>query len=84
MPRPDRPPLQPVTTDSGATIGWCAATDAHGQPDQIMVELLASIIRKAAETERLQQERRQLIRDGIIPPCPWDAQDRHWLISDRH
>lgn len=83
MPRPDRPPLQPVTTDSGHTIGYVAATDAHGQPDQGMADLLASIIRKAAETDRLQRERQQAIRDGLIPPCPWDAADR-WHISDRH
>lgn len=83
MPRPERPPLQPVTTDSGHTIGHVAATDAHGQPDQSMAALLASIIRKAAETDRLQRERQQAIRDGIIPPCPWDASDR-WAISDRH
>jgi len=82
MTRPDRPPLQPVTTDSGATIGWCAATTADGQPDQGMAELLASIIRKAAEIERLQQERRAAIRAGTIPPCPWDATDK-WHISDR-
>lgn len=83
MPRPDRPPLQPVTTDSGHTIGHVAATDAHGQPDQGMADLLASIIRKAAEIERLQRERRDAIRRGDIPPCPWDATDR-WHISDRH
>jgi hypothetical protein len=47
-----------------------------------MADLLASIIRKAAETERLQQERRAAIKAGIIPPCPWDASDR-WHISDR-
>lgn len=73
---PERPPLQPVTTDSGVTIGRIAASD------QGMADLLASIIRNAAETERLQQERRNAIRTGIIPPCPWDAND-HWLISDR-
>lgn len=83
MPRPDRPPLQPVTTDSGAIIGHVAATTADGQPDPTMTELLASIIRQAAETDRLQQERRAAIKAGIIPPCPWDATDR-WLISDRN
>jgi hypothetical protein len=82
MTRPERPPLQPVTTDSGATIGWCAATTPDGQPDQTMTDLLASIIRKAAETERLQHERREAIKAGIIPPCPWDAADK-WHISDR-
>jgi hypothetical protein len=82
MPRPERPPLQPVTSDSGATIGWCAATTADGLPDQSMADLLASIIRKAAETERLQQERRAAIKAGLIPPCPWDA-EYHWHISDR-
>jgi hypothetical protein len=82
MTRPESPPLQPVTTDSGATIGWCAASTPDGQPDQSMADLLASIIRKAAETERLQQERRAAIKAGIIPPCPWDASDR-WHISDR-
>lgn len=70
------PPLQPVTTDSGATIGHVAASD------RCMADLLVSIIRKAAETERLQQERRAAIRAGTILPCPWDAGD-HWLISDR-
>ncbi len=70
------PPLQPVTTDSGATIGRIAASD------QNMADLLTSIIRNAAETERLQQERRAAIRAGIIPPCPWDA-SYHRLISDR-
>lgn len=84
MQRPERPPLQPVKGDNGGTLGWCAATDAQGLPDQGMAELLATIIRQAAETERLQAERRQAIREGRIPPCPWDAQDNHWFISDRH
>jgi hypothetical protein len=77
MTRPERPTLQTVTTDKGATIGLVAASD------QDMADLLASVIRHAAETDRLQQERKAAIVAGTVPPCPWDATDR-WLISDTH
>jgi len=76
MPRPERPPLQPVTTNTGSTVGLVAASD------QDTADLLASIIRHAAETDRLQRQRRAAIIAGTIPPCPWDATDR-WLIIDR-
>lgn len=82
MPRPDRPPLQPVTDNNGHPLGWCAATDCDGAPDDSMAALLADIIRRCADIERLQEQHRQAVRDGLIPPCPWDAADR-WLITDR-
>lgn len=74
---PNHPPLQPVSSESGHTIGYVAATDAP------MAALLEGIIQAAAKVERLQHQRRDAIRRGIIPPCPWDATDR-WSISDRH
>ena len=77
MAAPNRPPLQPVTSDSGTTLGWCSAADAT------TTALLADVIRRCATIDRLQRQRQQAIRDGLIPPCPWDATDRHW-ISDRH
>jgi hypothetical protein len=47
-----------------------------------MLTLLAEIMQRGARVEMLQHERREAIRAGIIPPCPWDANDR-LCISDR-
>ncbi len=69
--------LQPITSESGRIIGHISAHDAP------MAELLEGILKAAVNIERLQNERRNAIRQGIIPPCPWDA-NNHWAIGDRH
>jgi hypothetical protein len=71
-------PLQAVHGDNGAPIGYVGASGN----DPAMLALLSGIIQRAARIEALQHERREAIRAGTIPPCPWDATDRLY-ISDR-